>query len=124
MDAKSQFVVLGQSCDLAIDWVTHQCSRAGLKVFRTFDLHTTQNPEGSCSCPLHGTDPCDCQMAVLLVYGDGTQPVSIVAHGYDNQTWFTITDTPQQRADPRVVALIRGAVIRKSMTFDTSQLTC
>jgi hypothetical protein len=50
-------------------------------------------------------------MVVLLVYGSECQPVSIVAHGYNGQTWFSVVDTPQQRADPRVEAAIRLALV-------------
>jgi hypothetical protein len=50
-------------------------------------------------------------MVVLLVYGSGRQPVSIVAHGHNGQTWFSVVDTPQQRADPRLEAAIRLALV-------------
>jgi hypothetical protein len=49
-------------------------------------------------------------MAVLLVYGGQTQLVSIVAHGHNGQTWFSMVDTPQQRADPHLEAAIRLAL--------------
>jgi len=50
-------------------------------------------------------------MVVLLVYGSERQPVSILAHGYNGQTWFSVVDTPQQRADPRLEAAIRQALV-------------
>jgi len=50
-------------------------------------------------------------MVVLLVYGSDRQPVSIVAHGHNGQTWFSVVDTPQQRADPRLEAAIRLALV-------------
>jgi len=48
-------------------------------------------------------------MVVLLVYGSH-QPVSIVAHGYNGRTWFSVVDTPQQQADPFLTATIRCAM--------------
>jgi hypothetical protein len=117
MSDSSPFLILEQPCDKAIDWVTRQICSAGLKVVRTFDLHVARHPHASCACPHHGTDQCDCQMVVLLVYGNGgytsskRQPVSVVAHGHNGQTWFSVVDTPQQRADPRLVATIRLALI-------------
>jgi hypothetical protein len=50
-------------------------------------------------------------MVILLVYGNDRQPVSIVAHGHDGQTWISMVDTPQQRADPRLEANIRLALV-------------
>ena len=69
-------------------------------MLRTFDLQIARQAQTSCPCPHHGTDQCDCQLVVLLVYQDHREPLAIVAHGYEGQTWFSVVDTPQQRADP------------------------
>ena len=117
MSDSSPFLILEQPCDNAIDWVTRQIRSAGLQVVRTFDLHVARHAHANCPCPHHGTDQCDCQMVVLLVYGSGgttsseRQPVSVVAHGHNGQTWFSVVDTPQQRADPRLEAAIRLALV-------------
>jgi hypothetical protein len=111
MSDSSPFLILEQPCDDAIDWVARQIGNAGLQVVRTFDLHVARRAQTSCPCPHHGTDQCDCQMVVLLVYGSDRQPVSIVAHGHNGQTWFSVVDTPQQRADPRVETAIRLALV-------------
>jgi len=96
MSDKSPFLILDKPCDEAIDWVTSQIRDAGFRVIRTFDLqdarHKRRNARLDYPCPHHGAYPCDCQMAVLLVYG-GERPVSIVAHGYNGQTWFSVVDT-------------------------------
>jgi hypothetical protein len=104
------FLILEQPCDDAIDWVAQQMISVGLRVVRTFDLHVARHTQASCPCPHHGTEQCDCQMVVLLVYGGERQPISIVAHGYNGQTWFSVVDTPQQQADPRLEAAIRLAL--------------
>jgi hypothetical protein len=111
MSDSSPFLILEQPCDDAIDWVARQIGNAGLQVVRTFDLHVARHAHTSCPCPHHGTDQCDCQMVVLLVYGSDRQPVSVVAHGHNGQTWFSVVDTPQQRADPRLEAAIRLALV-------------
>jgi hypothetical protein len=105
------FLILERPCENAIDWVVQQINNAGLHVVRTFDLLVARHSQVSCPCPHHGTDQCDCQMVVLLVYGSDRQPVSIVAHGYNSQTWFSVVDTPQQRADPRLEAAIRLVLV-------------
>ena len=63
------FLFLEQPCDDAIDWVIHQVSGVGLQVMRTFDLQAARHDPADCPCPHHGTEQCDCQMVVLLVYG-------------------------------------------------------
>ncbi len=49
-------------------------------------------------------------MVVLLVYESKSQPLALVAHGYNGETWFSVVDTPQQRANPRIEGQIRRIV--------------
>jgi len=123
MSNGSPFLILEQPCNDAIDWVAKQIEGAGLAVVRTFDLHIARHAHTSCPCPYHGSDQCDCQMVVLLVYGNHCQPVSIVAHGYNRQTWFSVVDTPQQRADPRLEADIRLALASHLSATQLNQLS-
>ncbi len=117
MSNNSPFLILEQPCEAAIDWVVRQIRNTGLKVVRTFDLQAARHDHAGCPCPHHGTEQCDCQMVVLLVYGssgqktNNRQPVSIMAHGYNGQTWFSVVDTPQQRADPGLEIAIRQAIV-------------
>lgn len=109
------FLILEQSCNEAIAWITRQVSGAGLQVMRTFDLQIARHDPADCPCPHHGTDQCDCQMVVLLVYADSYRPISLVAHSHDGKTWFSLVNTPQQRADPRLEATIRQALALQSI---------
>lgn len=104
------FLILELPCNEAIDWVVQQVSCVGLQVIRTFDLQAARHDPADCPCPHHGTVQCDCQMVVMLVYGDNYQPISLVAHCHDGRTWFSLVDTPQQRADPRLEKAIRQAL--------------
>jgi hypothetical protein len=104
------FLILEQSCDEAVAWVTDQVSGVGLQVLRTFDLQDTRHDPAECPCPHHGTEQCDCKMVVLLVYGIDYQPVSLVAHSHDGRTWISLIDTPQQRANPNLERAIRQAL--------------
>src|SRR5512139_1017449 len=83
------FLILEQPCNEAIAWITRQMSEEGLQVLRTFDLKAARPDPADCPCPHHGTDQCDCQMVVLLVYADGCQPISLVAHSHEGNTWFS-----------------------------------
>jgi hypothetical protein len=107
MNDNSLILKLDQSCDNAVNWVVDRFSQEGLTVIRTFDLQAARQAQFIYPCPHHGTELCDCQMVVLLIYGENRDPVTLIAHGYNNQTWFSLVDTPQQRADPRVETTIR-----------------
>lgn len=81
-------LMLDQPCDTAIDWLSEQARQAGLSVLRTFDLQIARHAQTSCPCPHHGTDQCDCQLVVLLMYQDHHDPLAIVAHSYEGKPGF------------------------------------
>jgi len=128
----TQQFVLECPCDEAVAAVTQAFVNSGLRVMYSFDLHTAAKritnvgrsrtpgavqmidwqaiqaiPTG-CVCPRHGTDLCDCQMVVILVYGAADSPATVMAHGYDGRTWISLVDTPEQRPDPDLAATIVG----------------
>jgi hypothetical protein len=107
MDANPTLLVVDQDCAEAVIWLTHKMSLAGLSVVRTFDLQTTRHIKAGCPCPEHGTEQCDCQMVVLFVYQASCQPLSLVAQGFNGQTWFSVVDNPTQRPDPALEKSIR-----------------
>ena len=106
----SPFLSVNHPSDEALQWTKKQLLQAGLRPIQTFDLHTARVGLHDCSCPNHGTDDCDCQMVVLLVYGNASEPLTLILHGHDEQTWFSIADNPRQRADPKLIAVIQQAL--------------
>lgn len=114
----SPFLSVNHPCDEALQWTREQLSRAGLRAMQTFDLHAVRAGLHDCSCPNHGTEDCDCQMVILLVYGKAddvstplnTSPATLFLHGNDGQTWLSIADNPQHRADSKLLAGIRQAL--------------
>jgi hypothetical protein len=118
MSDNSPFLTLERPCDAAVEWLTDRFSQAGLRVMRTFDLQVARHAQVICPCPHHGTEQCDCQMVVLLIYASNQQPMTIIAHGYNNRTWFSVVDTPQQRADPH----LEGTIRRLFASSEISQL--
>ena len=110
MNMLSPFLTLKCSCDEALLWTKKQLSQAGLRVIQTFDLHAARHTLDDCPCPHHGTRECDCQMLVLLVYGEVVEPATLVLHGNDGQTWLSIADNPRQRADAKLINSIRQAL--------------
>lgn len=110
MSGKNSFLALKIECGEAVRWVSERLSQAGLQVVQTFDLRAARAEHGECACPHHGSELCDCQMVVLLVYEDGNPPASLVAHGRAGQTWFTLVDSPQQRVEARFEKIILHAL--------------
>ena len=110
MDIPPPFSSLYFSCDEALTWTKTQLSKAGLRVMQTFDLRAARHTLEICPCPNHGTTECDCQMVVLLVYGNASEPVTLILHGNDGQTWISIADNPQQRADAKLATSIQRAL--------------
>ena len=97
--------------DEVLPWLKQQLSSTGLRVMQTFDLRlVTSLNQGYCTCPHHGTAQCDCQLVVLLVYGNEEGPVSLMLHGSDGQTWLSLVDRPGQPANTTTVTSIQQAV--------------
>lgn len=113
----SPFHSIACSCDEVLPGVIEQLKEAGLRSVQTFDLHSAMMGAHSCSCPNHGTEACDCQMVVLLVYGDATEPVTVLLHGNSKQTWISLADTFLQHPDPQVQITIQRALEGKESEF-------
>ena len=106
----SPFLSVNRPCDEALRWTKRRLSRAGLRAMQTFDLHTARAGLHDCPCPNHGTEECDCQMVVLLVYGSAESPATLFLHGNDGQTWLSIADEPRQRVDSKLLTGIKQAL--------------
>ncbi len=108
MDGNSPFLEIAQPCDQAVEWLIQRLGQGGMYVVRTFDLQMARRYQDICRCPYHGTQQCDCQMVVLMVYLAEKEPLSIVAHGHGCQTWFALVDTPQQHPGSHSVDVMRS----------------
>lgn len=114
----SPFLSINHPCDEALQWARKQLLQADLRPIQTFDLHTARLAMRDCSCPNHGTEDCDCQMVVLLVYGKdadvstllNTSPATLILHGNDGQTWVSIANDSQQRANAKLIHSIQRAL--------------
>jgi len=49
-------------------------------------------------------------MMVILVYGKGQEPATLILHGNDGLTWLSITDEPYGRPDTGVSRAIKQAL--------------
>jgi hypothetical protein len=108
------FLTVDLPCDMALQAAKKKLSQGGLRALQTFDLHTARLTQQDCPCPNHGTAECDCQMIVLMVYGQTSDPATLILHGSDGQTRFSIADDPSQRRDRRLVTSIKEVLEIKS----------
>jgi hypothetical protein len=113
----SPFLSVNQSFDETLQWTKDQLLLSGLRPVQTFDLHAARAGMHDCPCPNHGTNECDCQMVIVLVYGKTEQPVTLILHGNDGQTWLSVADSPHQRSDTKLSAEIRGALEKVHFSY-------
>lgn len=110
MNKSNYLLTLNLDIDQAIEQVSRRLSDDGFQIVRSFDLQTARSAHTKCTCPYHGTEKCDCQMIVLLVYNQKGQPLSLVAHSQDGKTHFELVDTPEQRPQRQIKAAILQAL--------------
>jgi hypothetical protein len=108
----SPFLSVNRPCDQAFEWVQKQLSDAGLRIVQTFDLHDARTGLHDCACPNHGSDDCDCQMVVALVYGKSPQPATLILHGSAGQTWLSL-GSPFTSPDESMLSTIEQALESK-----------
>ena len=113
----SPFLSVNHPCDKTLRWTMKKLSRAGLRAVQTFDLHSARAGLHDCPCPHHGTEECDCQMVIVLVYGNAAEPATLILHGNHGQTWLSITDNPRQRADTKLLAVIQQSLETETPVF-------
>jgi hypothetical protein len=110
MKQSTHLITLNLESETAVEQVTRRLSDDGFQIVRSFDLQTARSAHTNCNCPYHGTEECDCQMIVLLVYNQGGQTLTLVAHSQDGKTHFEMVDTPQQRPQRQIKAAILQAL--------------
>lgn len=96
----------------AIPFVTDALTNAGLQVVQSFDLQLARATLVACNCPHHGTDQCNCQYAVFLIYKNNLSPITLVAHGRDGKTEITLIESPEQRPSHEFSQQIQTALGR------------
>ncbi len=113
MSALIPFLALDQTCGQVQAWVGQQLTGAGFRVVQTFDLQVARLAHPECPCPHHGTDDCNCQMIVLLVYRKHSEPATLVIHGQDSRTWLSLAGPVGGHTNQHLEAAIRRALMRQ-----------
>ena len=117
MSSVSPFVTFDKPGEEIIGWVIQRLENSGFQVVRTFDLQEARLSHVDCPCPHHGTEQCDCQMMILLVYAGGHKPASILVHSFQESTWLYLVDTPEQPVDRRLEMLIQESLSMAAATI-------
>ncbi len=111
MSALLPFLALDQSSEKVQAWVNEKLTGAGFRVVQTFDLQVARLVHPDCSCPHHGTDECNCQMIVLLVYDKQDDPVTLVIHGQDGKTWLSLATPMRTRSRQSLESSVRNMLV-------------
>lgn len=123
MDQSALFLTLNRNWNDAIQWVNQQLTEAGMRTVSTFDFQMARSAQVACTCPHHGTQACSCQMVVLLVYDDNQTPVSLLVHGYEDNTWFYMADAPSQLRNLELGMTVRQILERKKLEMENAMNT-
>lgn len=107
------FLALNQNRDQAEAWVKEKLTTAGFRVVPTFDLQVARSAHTDCSCPHHGTDECNCQLVVLLVYGKQDDPATLVIHGQDGKTWLSLATPIETRSRQNLESSVRHILVHR-----------
>ena len=107
MNSSYPLITIEKPSEDTIFGIIQLLENAGLQVIRTFDLQEARLSHSDCPCPHHGTEACDCQMSVLLIYQKEQPPVSLLIHGFQETTWLYLVDTPEQPINQSLDLLIR-----------------
>jgi hypothetical protein len=98
------------SCDEAARRINRSLAQNGLRVLETFDLQDARLGAAGCTCPHHGTHACDCQMVVLMVYGEAIAPTTLTLHGNDGRTSISLGSSPTDADEMPIWAAIDSAL--------------
>lgn len=113
MSALIPFLALNQNHDQAEAWVIEKLIGAGFRVVPTFDLQVARGAHPECPCPHHGTNKCNCQLVVLLVYGKSEDPATLVIHGQDGKTWISLATPGETGSRQNLESSVRHILIHR-----------
>ena len=99
MSIQTPYLTLPNPFNEMLLWATQQLEELGFRVEQTFDLQVARQSHVGCTCPHHDTDDCSCQMVILLVRFQGSEPTTLILHGNDHQTNFSLIKEPKKRSD-------------------------
>ena len=116
MSGNEIFVIRKQNCLEAVEWMVALLNREGISVVRTFELKSATQAKYTRPDEVDKDQINDFEVVVLMVYAENQEPITLIAQGYQGQTWFSLVDTPQQKVDPKVEASLRSLLMPPALT--------
>jgi hypothetical protein len=113
MSALLPFLALNQCCEQVQAWVNEILTSAGFRIVPTFDLQIARLAHPKCHCPHHGTDQCNCQLVILLVYGKQEDPATLVIHGQDGKAWISLASPIETRSRQTLESSVRHTLVHR-----------
>ena len=83
-------LAIDQSCKQVQVMVCRKLSSTGCQIRKTFDLQTARLPEIFCDCSNNGIETRECQLIVLLVYGELDIPITLILQGVGGRTFLSL----------------------------------
>ena len=115
MSQGTHVLTLNLDSKRAVKKIMDRFSADGLRVMRSFDLQAAKSAHVNCTCPHHGKKECDCQLVVLLIYGDQGTPFTLVAHSKDSKTRFSLVEPPDGTQEGELKNKIRHALVSEGL---------
>ena len=109
MSQANHSTTIHMDCETVVARLTSQLTSSGLRIVRSFDLNSARSSYTDLHCPHHGKSFCDCQLVVLLVYGEMAVPASVILHCHQGMTQIEVIESPNTHPDNYVVDLILQA---------------
>jgi hypothetical protein len=103
--------------EIVLTQVSLRLVAEGLRAAPTFELDSACATLTDEICPHTGTEPCKCQLIVLMVYGPAVHPVSLVFHGDDEATEIFLSVDLTQHRDLDFENLIQQAPNKENNLF-------
>jgi hypothetical protein len=127
MISTSLLLTIKASSYVVVEKLTNVFREFGLQVIQSFDLQTAISAYSGCTCPHHGSEICDCQMIMLILYSDEGEPIRLIVHGKDGTTHLGVIDNPQMRGLEKIDYLIKRTfssnqfeIIRTNLWMDAT----
>jgi hypothetical protein len=117
MNKTNHLAKLDLDCEAAIGYLRNILSELGVRTLRSFDLQSACASYPELTCPHHQDSQCDCQLVVLLAYGTGNSPGSLIVHSHGGQTEIDLVISPGNRPNRNLEDTIRLAFEAKDFTY-------
>ncbi len=117
---KKLIAVIDTHCSQFVTSLKQVMEESGLWAYQSFDLRSTRAVHEGCSCPHHGTDQCNCELVVLLVYRAQGSPTSLILDGRDGKTFVYVANDTGRTVHRSTVELFER-LVHQAMTQSGEQ---